>query len=468
MLLRPLLCRSLDLSFASCSQEFGAIVRSWEVDRVANKRPFGTPVGRRSEHNTAVHLERNRWLQIPQLPEAASVAASVAVQLVQLALLAAVGRTQGSYGLGIVSLALVAYTIIAVFSTSGLVTYGARLVASRSPHHPPTAEIAVIRTSIGLVLAGLLSLWFGAAIQRNEIIPVVALGMSAAIQGVVPDWYLLGKRRMYEFSALTIGARGLPAVAATLVVVWGLPLWAASWAYLLVSLVAVVVFMGRPGMPTWHRITTGRLIVVYRGAFRIGLGSVLNVVFFSLDSLLVGFLLGATALGYYSAASRPVVGIMTGLGLMTQAIFPRTVALREKSIQEHRDLVGGLRRSALIAATASTIVVFFGAPVILRVIFGPLIAATAAPVMRLYSLALVPLAVATVTLTLKLLPASNDNAYVLSMTTAFVTMALAGLILIPLAGLQGAAVAALIGHTAMSVTALYASVRADGHASSVS
>ncbi len=223
---------------------------------------------------------------------------------------------------------------------------------------------------------------------------LLAFGASLVPQALNPRWLLLGRERMTRAAQAQAVAQVVFAIA-VLAAVSGPEdvLWVAA-ARFLGDLASVVLFLpaarreAGPLAP-WTLRGSGALL---REALGLGVSRALGLLTYNLDSLLLGSLVGASAVGLYGAAYKPVTA---GLALPLTwflAIYPALSRtwLESRSAFE-ATVARSLRLSALFAVPLAVGGLLLAAPVV-RFLFGDSYA-PAAP-----ALAILAVSGATVTL----------------------------------------------------------------------
>ncbi len=138
-------------------------------------------------------------------------------------------------------------------------------------------------------------------------------------------------------------------------VIWSLLLWAA------------VPY--RPGLSFWRVRGAGLRPLLQFGAPAAGTALLLCLVF-NVDYLIVGRLLGASALAYYTLGFRiPELVIISVFNVISVVAFPLFSRVREDEQRLHGGYLFGLRVQAIYGAAAG-VGLAMAAPMIVNVVFG--------------------------------------------------------------------------------------------------
>jgi O-antigen/teichoic acid export membrane protein len=301
---------------------------------------------------------------------------------------AVVARVLGSTNYGYYAGGMAVFQLALAFTDLGF-----SLVATREMARHPDRRGVLLRSTVqvqlawstvvaaALVVIGLLT----GARPRGEVIlvmaPVVLLSGLASFRQIFLVLYMVG--RLFVLDTVTAVVQSVAMVAVALLR-YGLVAIAGACAATTCANAFAVTWMGRnlvdraPGTQAQRR----RIV---RLAVPLGIASVIASLYFTIDQVLLTWLVPAAQLGYYAAAVKLLTVVVTVPGFIMQAGIP-ALARAHRDRAEVSDVAG--RLAHWIAATAFPLCVgllVFAGPVV-RVVFGPAFAASA-PLLRILMLA---------------------------------------------------------------------------------
>lgn len=206
---------------------------------------------------------------------------------------------------GFVAFAVAIIGAIGAFSPAG---FGDALVQRTdlgSPHLNATFWLCLVwgisLYALAVLSAGTLSVLLGDSMLA-VLIPVIGLRLIMDLATVVPS-ALLSRRMQFRQMALRTLISSVMSLAACLVVLWmGYGLWALVMAQLIGALVVCVVsWLSVSWRPNWGIDRQALRDLSRFGGFSSGSRLITAI---SVDQLLIGALMGATALGLFSFARR--------------------------------------------------------------------------------------------------------------------------------------------------------------------
>lgn len=277
---------------------------------------------------------------------------------------------------GLVALAAVFITYADSFADLG--------VAQALVYLPRTADNAraalLSAAGSGLLLAGGTFLGapaIAALFGEPDVVPLVQLLAASLLAGALASVPEALMRRDLEFRRLSAAAV-LRSVTTAVVSIWlalaGLEAAALVWgtvAGALVYLVAAWALLPtRPAIDVWRTSATGLRTVLGYGLPAAG-GLLLAKLVFDIDYLIVGRVLGAEALGYYTMAFRiPEMVIINVFYVLSSVTFPLYSRAREDIGRLRRGYLGSIRIQTAYGVCASLGVAAV-APVLVPVLMGP-------------------------------------------------------------------------------------------------
>ena len=226
--------------------------------------------------------------------------------------------------------------------------------------------------AIALLLAPLAASFFGHP-EITGMIRVLSLALLVRASGQVPDALLRKNLRFKPRTVAEIGralGQGLVSIALALLafgpwaIVAGYLIGCAIWSTLLWISVGY-----RPGSSFWRVRGVGLRPMLAFGLPAAGTALLLCLVF-NIDYLIVGRMLGATALAYYTLAFRiPELVIISVFNVLSVVAFPLFSRIREDRGRLHTGYLVGLRVQA-IYGIAVGVGLAMAAPTVVQVLFG--------------------------------------------------------------------------------------------------
>jgi O-antigen/teichoic acid export membrane protein len=277
-------------------------------------------------------------------------------------------RVLGPAGYGAVSWAQAALTLGTLVADLGLQTVGIRMCAQEPERASETfADLLSLRMGlavIGTALMGGFGLVFGQTAGIRHL--TVLFGLTLLASGLTTEWLFIGLNRM----ALVGLARALQGATNVLVLIflvraprdvllvpatYGVSVLAGCGLLLVIFFFAFVrnaSFRFRPNPRLWPSLL--------RQALPIGISDCLVQVYLALPLLLVGWFHNEAVTGYYGAAFRMAAVLVELLGLFFVSLYP-VVAIRWKRAP---DTVGSLLERVLKLVFAVTVPVAAGGLVV--------------------------------------------------------------------------------------------------------
>jgi O-antigen/teichoic acid export membrane protein len=399
---------------------------------------------------------------------AASVALLAIVRLLGVAAGFAISiigaRALGDAGFGAAGVAITIGTVAALVGNGG-VNIAIIYLAGRHPAGPAavigaTATIAVAGAALAFAMPLLAGLLLGDTLKLGgrEALFVAAGALGAAIIGYeYGGALLLAISRQRTFAGIELVRWGV-ALAFTVLLLAIAPtdlalVLAGAIGYLAAALTALAVTHRLTGAvrPGWHpELIRASLALGLRGQ----VGNVLQFMNLRLDLLLIAALLPLSAAGVYLVAVRASEVLMHVSSSAGSLIFP--------AVAGHPDPTSAtltqrtVRVSLLLVAAAALVLILVADP-LLAIAFGPPYAPASAS-LRILAVAMLPLSLS------RILAGDLKGRGRLGIVSVATLAALAwtlglDLLLIPVLGIEGAAVASLAAY-AVSATILLAAFRA--------
>ena len=373
--------------------------------------------------------------------------------LLTLGTVAHVTRTLGAEGYGVIGFGLALYGFFALLGRPGLDILAVREVARE---HGRVRALAADVTSLQLALSlGAAVLYAGVVLllgrPQPEQAALLVVGLPLLIQPFALDWVYQGVERMGVLAVRNVAASGLQLVAALVLVrspddiMWaaalqGLALATASAALWVTFRRDYGLLRLRVRLPAWRTLL--------RPALPIAASTLMTLIYYNLDRLMLSAFRDDQAVGLYEAAYRWVLVALVPATVLMQAFFPALSAA-----------LGDRQQMADRARAFARVNLGLGFPIALggALLAGPLIAllagsefAAAAPV-----LALLMASVAVVYLNLALgqplLAWDLQTPYLWAVGVGAFANVVLNLLLIPPLGTRGAAWATVGAEVAVLV-----------------
>lgn len=305
--------------------------------------------------------------------QALSFFAGKALVLVSTAILA---RLLAANAFGVVALALVFITYADVVTDLGLAQALVFFPVDRRRNDAALMVCLAVSgafVALAMLAAPLVASFFGHP-EVTGMFRVLSLSLLVRATGQVPDALL---RKSLRFRPRTIAELGRALVQGAVSVVLafsGYGPWAIIDGYLVGCIVWSVLLWRavayRPNRSVWRLRGAGLSPLLRFGAPAAGTALLLCLVF-NIDYLIVGRLLGATALAYYTLGFRiPELVIISVFNVISVVAFPLFSRVREDRQRLQGGYLFGLRVQAIYGVAAG-VGLAMAAPMIVHVVFGP-------------------------------------------------------------------------------------------------
>jgi O-antigen/teichoic acid export membrane protein len=390
-------------------------------------------LARPARSDDLLHIGRNAvWLTIGQ----------GSFGLLSFAAAAFLARVLAPTAFGIWQSAAAIGALLAVVSISGLATYGTWAVA-RHPERTRSFVSAILRlraVTTAVVVLGFAAVLVGIQAETGVRVIFFAAGVGYCLRAFWPDWVYQGMRRGGRLAIATLThpllwllllagfVRGpadlilVPTTYITVAVAAGVVLWRDLWKLVDTS-------------DHWPESLWG----VYRSALPLALASIAVQLLVSLDYIVLTAMTAAADIAHYASAARLALFVQ-GIGVAVHAAALPTItkALREGSA---RRLLGQLQ-TILIAVTVPTAVgLSYAAGLVVGLVFGDEYGRSV-DVLRVLAWQIPVDAVGTLYANL-LIAAGRHRTYALIFGIGTCAKLFMLLILVPMFGIVGAAMASV-------------------------
>jgi O-antigen/teichoic acid export membrane protein len=378
---------------------------------------------------------------------AALGAATLVSQVIGFLVLTIAARRLGPGPVGSFSFALSLVGYFAIPANFGITVLGTRDLA-RDPSRAKRlmGEVAVIQGTLVLVpylVVVVLAPLLGADELSADLIPVVAL--TFVIEAASLQWVLYGRQR-FAVIALARLAGSVVTLAWVLAYVgegegdagaralaWATVLGIAAFAA--VSLAVVLRSEGHPELV----LERMRLVRRFMAGVPLGLSAVMISIYYSIDSVLLGYLRSVDDVGQYAVAYKLPLAIIAVGVLWASVLFPHASALALRDPDLLRRQLGFFSSVAAVGALPLAVGAALVGEDLMPELFGPDFEPAGTPFIVLsWAAAFVLFTISSGTVALA---AGEDRPYVVAVTAGALLNLLANFVVIPLFGMTGAAAA---------------------------
>jgi len=369
-------------------------------------------------------------------------AATLFAQLVGFFTLAVMARRLGPDDLGAYAFATSLVGYVAIPANFGITALATRELA-RDPSRvrPLLGEVIALQGALGLLpylaLVALAPL-IAADATSEAMLPII--GLSFLVEMASLGFVLFGLQRFGVMAAARV-AGALTYAALVLLFVQAGDTIALAWIHLsgfvVTSAITAVVVLRLAGRPEL-RAGFGDLARRFRAGVPLGVTAVMISVYYTIDSVLLGWLRGLEEVGQYAVAYRIPLAILAFAALWGSVVFPHFSALAERSPKEIREQIGYFASLALtVSLPLLTGAVIVGGQLIPG-LFGPEYEPAATPfVVLMFAAALVPFSINWGTAAVAL---GDDRHQAIAVSAGAALNLAANLAVIPAYGMTGAAV----------------------------
>jgi O-antigen/teichoic acid export membrane protein len=378
-------------------------------------------------------------------------AATALSQLMLFAALTLLSRRLGPQGVGAFSFAVNLVGYFAIPANFGVTALAIRDLA----RHPDearriTGEVLVLQLALCVAPYALLVALapvLAADADSRALLPVVGLGF--IVEALALSWVLYATRRFtFVAVARVAGAALFLALVLALVDDGDRPL-ALGWIHVAggaltgaLTLWAALRLTGRPRL----RQPAGTLARRFRAGVPLGVSAVMVSIYYTVDSIMLGYLEDTETVGQYAIAYRVPLAVIAFAGLWHSVVYPHFSALATRSAVELREQLGwftSLTLAVSLPLLAGAIIV---GPSLVPQLFGDRYGPAGTPFVLLMGAA--ALVLVTITWAAAQVAAGDERHAMVAVTCGAALNVAANLVLIPLFDTIGAA-AATVGAEAV-------------------
>jgi O-antigen/teichoic acid export membrane protein len=378
---------------------------------------------------------------------AALGAATLVSQIVGFLVLAIAARRLGPEPIGSFSFALSLVGYFSIPANFGITVLGTRDLA-REPSRAKAliGEVAAIQGALVLVpyvLVVALAPLLGADELSTELIPVVAL--TFVLDAASLQWVLYGRQRFTVLALARLAGSVVTLVwvlafvgeregdAGAMAFAWATVAGVAAFA--LVTLVVVIRSEGRPELV----LQAMHLVRRFIAGVPFGLAAVMISIYYSIDSVMLGYLRSTEEVGQYAVAYKLPLAIIAIGALWASVLFPHASALAPRDPDLLRRQLGFFSSVAFVGAVPVGVGAVLVGGDLMPELFGPEFEPAGTPFIVLsWAAAVVLFTISSGTVALA---AGEDRHYLVAVTAGAALNLLVNFAAIPLFGMTGAAAA---------------------------
>jgi len=369
--------------------------------------------------------------------------------LATLALFVVLSRTFGEEGLGRYSFAMAIGGFCLIATDFGLYSYTIREISRLGRETSKLyREVIVSRNLVGVLVVSVLLLGvFIAPIDGSTRTILALIGVSQVFYALADGFFafFVAHERM-EVAALGEFVRRFLAAVTGISVIWfGGDLVQVALAIALINLVSMIgsyIYAATSFRVPKGGVSLHGVLKMLRAAIPFAVVPVLNQISMRMDILLIGGFLGVAMVGIYNAAFRVVFLLFPLFQFVSIAILPSASMLYNRSRPEFCELIQrSLGVTALLSIPAAT-GLWLVAPDVIALLFGPQFHRSG-DILRLLSV-LVLIFPNLAILSIALISCNREKRRAVCEFVGLVLGFVAYCVLIPLGGLSGAVVAAIL------------------------
>lgn len=290
-----------------------------------------------------------------------------------------IARYLGVSGYGQFSFALSFTMLFSVLADLGLNMLSTREIAREPAHvHKYISTIATLKILLGL---GTFAVIFSIAQWINkpdQIKTLIYLFSGYIILNSINDFFVSVFRahEEIEYEALfkIIQSAALLLITSLLLFLHCSALWLVS-GYLgsrLIGLAAILIILAKKRIPVHLDFDPAFAGELLKESWPFALSTVFYIIYFSIDSIMISFLLGDREVGIYSASYTLMSGLFYIPFLISIPFFPRMSKLLKGTNEQIKGLVSMWNRNLIITFIPIFLLSFVFAKYIILLLYGPL------------------------------------------------------------------------------------------------
>jgi polysaccharide transporter, PST family len=370
------------------------------------------------------------------------------LRVIGFAITVYLARVLSPSGFGLFGIGLAVLGHLQLIASPGIQLIETRnIAADAGPMAVRIGGVLIVRSTIAILLAILAGITLPYVVSSPELASCILLSLLSLFpMAVFVDWVLQGKEDFVPLSTSRVAGYLAYAVSVyVLVKQSGDVLYApiAFFAGNIVTAIALLIGLAyRYGMPrlAWTP-DLWRSILVENAPT--GAAVFFGQMVFNLPPLVVGYFLGTYQAGLYTAATKLVFLLLMADRVLNAVLLPALTRLLTERAEEVPALLTLAIKLVWLIGIPSVICGAFAAPDAIRLVYGQEYAG-AAIVMQIL-LVYVGLTLVNSVVVCTIVATKNEAAFARRMIAGSGVLAIAVIVLTPLAGLAGAAIGATIG-----------------------
>jgi O-antigen/teichoic acid export membrane protein len=367
--------------------------------------------------------------------------------------LAIASRKLGPENLGPFSWAMGVARYFVLPTDFGITVLGVRDIA-REPHRARQimGEVLVLQTALGVVVCALmigLAPLIAPDHKSQELLPIAAVWVlvSAAIAF---DWALRGMQRMGAIAFSQIASQVVFGVLVVALLAHGFE-GAQQYAWFTVvnaglGAAITMVLAWRRGLPQ-VRLDRAALWRRLKASLPIGISFAMIQIYYSIDSVLLGYLKDTEAVGQYAVAYRVPLGVFAFAAIWVAVVYPHASAMFVKDPERLRRQVQTFASYSVALALPLGVGATFAGRGLMQELFGSEYGPATTPfILLMWAIAVT---LVSVNFGNVLLGCGDEKRYAIGVTVGAVVNVALNFILIPPAGTAGSAIATIASELAV-------------------
>jgi O-antigen/teichoic acid export membrane protein len=402
--------------------------------------------GRKLLTDTAAHPRHLRGVGTVLRGFAVLSTATVLIRLIGFVAVTLLARRAGPHAFGTYAFALaLAGFVVGTPTDFGFGTLGIRKIA-RDPEAAGkvVGEALAVQAVIALFTVALLVSVVPVLSTDSELVTLTPfLALYYVAYSMTVDWALQGLQRLRAVAVARLTGQVLFGIVTPLILISG-PAGAERYAVVFAAgatVTAIVAFamVRRAVGPIRVSWAVAPLWDLAKGAAPLGFSLIMLQVYYSMDQVLLGLLTNKAEVGQYAAAAKLPAVLGGFIAIWVSAIYPHASKLFMHDSDALRRQLGSFISLSIVAALPLAAgAAILGTPVMTG-LFGPAYSPAGPPFAILMAASAI-LVVAT-NYTSVAMAAGQERVFALSVTVAAIVNVLLNLLLIPLWGPMGAAIA---------------------------
>jgi O-antigen/teichoic acid export membrane protein len=373
--------------------------------------------------------------------------ATVVGQVLGFFLLAIAARRLGPGDLGAFAFAVNLVAYFAIPANFGVTALAIRDVAQQ-PHRAReiAGEVIVLQIALSIVPYALLVLLAPVLAPdgtARAVIPIV--GATFVLDAVALWWLLMGRQRYVQIAFARLAGGVLNIVLVVLFVHRGEGgarnlAWAMLAGFALNTALILAGALRAEGLPR-ARVPVGALVRRFRAGAPLGVAAVMISIYYSIDSVMLGYMKGTATVGQYAVAYKLPLAILALAALWVSVLLPHAGVLWLDQREALRRQAGMFASIGLVIALPLSVGAVIVGPDLMPALFGEQFRAAGTPfVLLMLAAALVAFTATHGTLVIAV---GDERHYAIGVTCGAVLNVVANFVVIPPFGMTGAACATI-------------------------